>query len=167
MIAVQLIEETAHALMSRATIDIPADYLAGIKAMVQREEGELSSFVLRAMLENYEAATEDRRPMCADTGVPRYYVKSGNEARIEGGYVALERALRSATARATKDVPMRPNRVHPLWRTDHDNNVGINAPEIEYSFEPDGEWIDVTTVAIVNQSGMAMKKYGLSVKPRE
>ncbi|MBT5265345.1 MAG: fumarate hydratase [Rhodospirillaceae bacterium] len=146
MIAVQLIEETAHALMSRATIDIPADYLAGIKAMVQREEGELSSFVLRAMLENYEAATEDRRPMCADTGVPRYYVKSGNEARIEGGYVALERALRSATARATKDVPMRPNRVHPLWRTDHDNNVGINAPEIEYSFEPDGEWIDVTTV---------------------
>ena len=41
---------------------------------------------------------------------------------------------------------MRPNRVHPLWRTDHDNNVGINAPEIEYSFEPDGEWIDVTTV---------------------
>ena len=72
MIAVQLIEETAHALMSRATIDIPADYLAGIKAMVQREEGELSSFVLRAMLENYEAATEDRRPMCADTGVPRY-----------------------------------------------------------------------------------------------
>ena len=146
MIAVQLIEETAHALMSRATIDIPADYLAGIKAMVQREEGELSSFVLRAMLENYEAATEDRRPMCADTGVPRYYVKSGNEARIEGGYVALERALRSATARATKDVPMRPNRVHPLWRTDHDNNVGINAPEIEYSFEPDGDWIEVTTV---------------------
>jgi L(+)-tartrate dehydratase alpha subunit len=36
--------------------------------------------------------------------------------------------------------------VHPLWRTDHDNNVGINAPEIEYSFEPDGGWIDLTTV---------------------
>jgi len=36
--------------------------------------------------------------------------------------------------------------VHPLWRTDHDNNVGLNAPEIDYSFEPDGDWVDITTV---------------------
>ena len=42
------------------------------------------------MLENYEAAKEDRRAMCGDTGVPRWYVKIGNEARIEGGPVALE-----------------------------------------------------------------------------
>ena len=74
------------------------------------------------MLENYEAAKEDRRAMCGDTGVPRWYVKIGNEARIEGGPVALEAALRRATANATHDVPLRPNRVHPLWRTDHNNN---------------------------------------------
>jgi len=43
-------------------------------------------------------------------------------------------------------VPLRPNRVHPLWRTDHNNNVGINAPEIEYAFHPDADWIDLTTV---------------------
>ena len=41
---------------------------------------------------------------------------------------------------------LRPNRVHPLWRTDHNNNVGINAPEIEYGFEPGGDWVDLTTV---------------------
>ena len=35
---------------------------------------------------------------------------------------------------ATNGVPLRPNRVHPLWRTDHDNNVGIGAPEIEYGY---------------------------------
>lgn len=70
-----------------------------------------------------------------------------NDARIEGGPVALETALRRATANATNGVPLRPNRVHPLWRTDHDNNVGINAPEIEVGFEPeDGNWIDLTTV---------------------
>jgi L(+)-tartrate dehydratase alpha subunit len=43
-------------------------------------------------------------------------------------------------------VPLRPNRVHPLWRTDHDNNVGVGAPEIEYAFEPEGDWIDLITV---------------------
>jgi len=41
---------------------------------------------------------------------------------------------------------MRPNRVHPLWRTDHNTNCGINAPEIEWSFEPDADWMDITTV---------------------
>jgi L(+)-tartrate dehydratase alpha subunit len=58
----------------------------------------------------------------------------------------MEAALRKATAAATHNVPLRPNRVHPLWRTDHNNNVGLNAPEIEYSFEPDADWIDITTV---------------------
>jgi L(+)-tartrate dehydratase alpha subunit len=98
------------------------------------------------MLENYDAAKEDRRARCGDTGLPRWYVKIGNEARIEGGPVALEAALRRATARATATVPLRPNRVHPLWRTDHNNNVGIGAPEIEYAFHPVADWIDFITV---------------------
>ena len=63
--------------------------------------------------------------MCGDTGTPRWYVKMGNEAQIEGGPIALETALRRATANATQNVPLRPNRVHPLWRTDHNNNVGL------------------------------------------
>ena len=146
MISKSLIEETAFQLMAKAAIEIPEDYLAGIKAMAASEAGDLSAFVLQAMLENWEAAGEDRRPMCADTGLPRYYVKAGNEARLEGGFVALEEALRSATARATREVPLRPNRVHPLSRRDNDNNVGVNAPEIEFSFEPDADWIDIITV---------------------
>ena len=95
---------------------------------------------------NWDIATAERRPMCADTGLPRYYVKLGNEARVEGGLVALERALRRATAEATASIPLRPNRVHPLTRADRNDNVGIHAPEVTYSVEPDAAWIDVTTV---------------------
>ncbi len=146
MIDAKTIETTAYILMEKAAIEIPDDYLQGLKATAEVEDGDLSSFVLQAMLENYEAAKQDRRAMCGDTGCPRWYVKMGNEAHIEGGPVALETSLRRATAAATNGVPLRPNRVHPLWRTDHDNNVGINAPEIEYSFEPEGDWIDLTTV---------------------
>ncbi len=146
MIANETIERVAFDLMCRAAIDIPDDYLRGIKEMAANEREGLCCFVLNSMVENYAAATADRRPMCADTGLPRYYVKVGNEARIEGGFVGIERALRSATARATCEVPLRPNRVHPLWRTDPGNNVGINAPEIEWSFEPDADWIEITTV---------------------
>ena len=146
MIPIASIEQAAERLMAKAAIEIPDDYLTGLKAMAASESGDLSAFVLQAMLENYEAAKEDRRAMCADTGLPRWFVKIGNEAQIEGGPVALEAALRGATASATYDVPLRPNRVHPLWRTDHNNNVGINAPEIEVSFEPDADWVELTTV---------------------
>lgn len=146
MLTYNAIEEAAYSIMTRAAIDIPPDYRQGIDQLVERETGDLSGFVLKTMLANWDAATQDRRPMCADTGLPRFYVKMGNEARAEGGFVAIEKALRTATARATHDIPLRPNRVHPLWRTDHNNNVGINAPEIEWSFEPHADWIEITTV---------------------
>ena len=146
MIDQKLIQSTGEKLMEKAGIEIPDDYLTGVKAMANAEDGELSAFVLRAMLENYEAAKQDRRAMCADTGVPRWYVKIGNDAKLAGGPIAMEAAIRKATATATHDIPLRPNRVHPLWRTDHNNNVGLNAPEIEYSFEPDADWIDLTSV---------------------
>jgi L(+)-tartrate dehydratase alpha subunit len=146
MISTRLVQEVAEKLTAKAAIEIPDDYLSGLRRMADTETGELSAFVLRAMLENYEAAKQDGRAMCADTGLPRWYVKYGNEARVEGGPVAVEAALRRAVAKATAEIPLRPNRVHPLWRTDHDNNVGINAPEIDYSFEPDASWIDLTTV---------------------
>ena len=146
MIAIDLIQKTAEDLMEKAAIEIPQDYLEGLQEAAKSEDGDLSSFVLQAMLDNYEAAKQDRSAMCGDTGVPRWFVKMGNEAQLEGGMVALETALRKATANATHNIPLRPNRVHPLWRTDHNNNIGIGAPEIEYGFEPEGDWIDLITV---------------------
>src|SRR6266550_3706393 len=127
MISISNVQRTAEELMAKAAIEIPDDYLAGLRKCADTEKGDLSAFVIKAMLENYDAAKEDRRAMCGDTGLPRWYVKIGNEAVTEG-------------------VPLRPNRVHPLWRTDHNNNVGIGAPEIEYAFHPDADWIDLVTV---------------------
>ena len=146
MIKVKEIYSASFEIMSRAAIEIPEDYREGLRNMLELEEEELSRFVLMSMLDNWEAAENDRRAMCADTGVPRYFVKIGNEAQVEGGPIALEQALRQATADATHSIPLRPNRVHPLSRHDNNNNVGINAPEIEYSFEPDADWIDIISV---------------------
>lgn len=101
MIPIDLIQKTAEALMDKAAIEIPEDYLDGLQEAAKTEDGDLSSFVLKAMLDNYEAAKEDRRAMCGDTGVPRWFVKLGNDAQVEGGMCALETALRRATASAT------------------------------------------------------------------
>ena len=140
------LETAAYEIMCRAAIDIPPDYREGVKGMIPAEQSQLCCFVLQTMVQNWEVASSDRRPMCADTGLPRFYVKVGDKAQLAAGFCALEQGIRSATARATHDVPLRPNRVHPLWRTEHNNNVGLNAPEIEWSFEPEADWIEITTV---------------------
>ena len=71
-------------LMEKAAIEIPEDYLSGLKRAAKDEDGDLSSFVLEAMLENYEAAKQDRSAMCGDTGTPRWYVKIGSEICLAG-----------------------------------------------------------------------------------
>ncbi|MEE8395377.1 MAG: fumarate hydratase [bacterium] len=145
-ISAALVESVALELTARAAIGIPPDFREAVAAMAARETNPLSRYVLEQIGCNYDAAEADGRPMCGDTGLPRYYVKMGNDCRLEGGFAALEKALRRATATATHELPLRPNRVHPLSRKDFNNNLGTHAPEIQYAFEPEGAWLDITTV---------------------
>lgn len=141
-----LIKEVAKELMKRAAIGIPEDFRQGVLELGKAEQNPLSRFVLKQIDANYGIAQADGRPMCGDTGLPRWYVKMGNDCRTEGGFFALERALRSATAESTREIPLRPNRVHPVTRKDFNNNLGTHAPEIQYAFEPEGDWLELTTV---------------------
>ena len=136
----------AYEANKRAAIAVPQDGIEAFEQAFRRETKPMASFILGQVLENAQLAIAEERPMCGDTGLPRYYVKVGNEAKIEGGFVALEHTLRRAVADVTQDVQLRANRVHPLTRQNPGNNVGVFAPSVDYSFEPDADWIDVTAV---------------------
>jgi L(+)-tartrate dehydratase alpha subunit len=142
----ELIYQVGYETNKRAAIVVPQDGLTAFGEAFERESKPLAHFILGQILENAKLAVLDARPMCGDTGLPRYYVKMGNESRIDGGVVALERALRKAVADVTQDIQLRSNRVHPLTRRNPGNNVGMFAPNIDYSFEPDGDWIDIIAI---------------------
>jgi len=146
MVKADTILEAAREINVQAAIEVPEDVKHTIERMQEKETNKLSQYVLVKILENYDTAVKDRRPMCADTGLPRYYAKVGNETTIEGGMVLLEKMLRQATADTTAGIPLRPNRVHPFSRKDYNNNVGIHAPTVDYSFEPEADWLDLTVV---------------------
>ncbi|UCH10000.1 MAG: fumarate hydratase [Fidelibacterota bacterium] len=146
MISRETIHATAFELNRLAAIQIPGDARQAVGRMYKRETNKISKYVLGQILENYRIAVDEQRPMCADTGLPRFYVKVGNEAAVEGGMVALEGAIRQATAEATAAIPIRPNRVHPISRHDYNNNVGVHAPTVDYSFEPNVGWLELTAV---------------------
>ncbi|MFC2041291.1 fumarate hydratase [Chloroflexota bacterium] len=145
-ISQELIENVAYELNRRAAISLPGDIIQALKQGCQRESKPMARYVLGQILDNANIAVEDGRAICADTGLPRFYVKAGNEAIIEKGFVALEGSLRHATSRATRDFQLRANRVHPLTRHNPGNNVGIHAPSVDYSFEPDANWLELTAV---------------------
>ena len=145
-----LIEETARELMWRAAIAIPEDFRKSVVEMAEHETNPLSKYVLEQIGCNYEAAVEDKRPMCGDTGLPRYFVKMGNsigmgpmgfvgksmvvDTHIEIAYahtggmpVAIHTfcfASRRATARLTPDGQVR-FRSDPQWFTPYYRREGI------------------------------------------
>ena len=145
-ITIATLDDVAFELNRRAAIATPLDAKKAHKVAAERETNKLAKYVLDSLVDNADLAVLEQRPMCGDTGLPRYYVKAGNEAQIEGGFVALEHSLRAAVARATQEVRLRSNRVHPLTRKNPGNNVGVFAPNIDYRFEPDGDWIEITAV---------------------
>jgi L(+)-tartrate dehydratase alpha subunit len=145
-ISYKQLEEVAYELNRRAAIAIPLDARRGFEMAVERETNADAKRALLAVINNADVAVGEQSSMCGDTGLPRFYAKVGNDVQLEGGFANLERALRSATARATRDVPLRSNRVHPLTRRNPGTNVGVMAPNVDYRFEPAGDWIDLTAV---------------------
>jgi len=140
------IEEAAYEAHRLAATTHPADVRKALEGAFTREKNELPRFVMKAIVDNSRVAEEDQRPICADVGVSRMFVVAGNEALIEGGFVALETAVRRATMRITKDLALRSNRVHPITRANPGNNLGVFSPNIDYRFEPDADWVELVAV---------------------
>jgi len=140
------IEAAAYEAHRLAATTHPADVRAALERSFEREAGELPRFVMQAIVENSRVAEQDQRPICADVGVMRMFVVAGNEARIESGFVGLEQAVRRATARVTRDLALRSNRVHPISRRNPGDNLGVFAPNVDYRFEPDADWVELIAV---------------------
>jgi len=125
---------------------LPSDVKDAFRRNYAKEEKETPKSALNFIIKNFEIAEADQRPLCADVGVSRFYVVVGNNAQLEGGFVAAEDAMRRATARVTKDLALRSNRVHPINRSNPGTNVGVFAPNVDYRFEPNADWIELIAV---------------------
>jgi L(+)-tartrate dehydratase alpha subunit len=140
------IEAAAYEAHRLAATTLPKDVRDAFLKIHDQEQNELPKQVMKAILQNYEIAEADQRPICADVGVPRFYIVIGNDAAIDGGLVALERAVRRATVRITNDLAMRSNRCHPINRRNPGNNLGVFSPNIEYRVEPDLDGLELIAV---------------------
>lgn len=141
MIEKELIEETVYELLKKASTVAPRDVRTALESAYSAEEGDVPKMQLKAILKNIEIASEKSLPMCQDTGVHIFFVK-GNLKLIDS-FSEFEESIRSALRKATKEVPLRPNAVHPLTRKNSGDNTGIRMPYINY-IPTDDPWLEIT-----------------------
>ena len=129
-------------LLRLAVTELPKDVKEALQRAYLEEESEAGKAQLKAVLNNIELAEKTGTPMCQDTGVITFYVKVGAQAK---GLDKIEDALRKATKRATKEVPLRPNAVNPFTQKNTGDNTGRFIPFIHWEIVP-GESIEITVL---------------------
>ncbi len=135
-----IVENVAIKLLQLAVTELPQDVKEAIQNAYRREESEAGKTQLKAILNNIELAEKTRTPMCQDTGVIIFYLKAGAQVK---GLDKIEEALRNATKRATKEVPLRPNAVNPFTQKNTGDNTGRFIPFIHWEIVP-GNDIEIT-----------------------
>jgi len=142
LITEKIVEDVAVKLLQLAVTELPRDVKEALQRAYREEESEAGKTQLKAILNNVELAEKTRTPMCQDTGVIIFYVKAGAQAK---DLEKIEEALRSATRRATKEVPLRPNAVDPFTQKNTGDNTGRFFPFIHWEIVS-GDSVEITVM---------------------
>lgn len=127
MRSTKLIEDVTVNLLRVAVITLPDDVLGALRDAEREETSDVARTQLRTIMENVAAAERLSLPMCQDTGMPIFFVSGKCLPHLEEG-------IRRGVNRATSEVPLRPNAVHPLTRQNPGDNIGKHVPTIHYEY---------------------------------
>ncbi|MDI6745299.1 MAG: fumarate hydratase [Thermodesulfovibrionales bacterium] len=121
-------------LYRKVATSLPPDVGDALKAAcVSEKKGSNAKHALEVILENIRIARETAKPICQDTGVPVFYVKTP----IGISQIELEKAIIEATRIATEKVPLRPNAVDIITDKNTGDNTGMGFPIIYFREVPD------------------------------
>lgn len=147
---VKTIEKISYNLLKKAALDLSKDYLALLNKAYVKETNSVAKANLKTMIDNAKIAKEESRSICQDPGIPFFYVTLSQSIEVNGDIRAV---VARATEKATKDLLLRANVVHPLTSVNPGTNVGWGIPFVYYDYEPQADYIEIT--AVVRGGGSA------------
>ncbi|MGD9962647.1 MAG: fumarate hydratase [Thermoplasmata archaeon] len=127
-------------LLRRTVVRLPKDVETAILKAYASETDEVPKMQLKAIVDNIELAKKTNTPMCQDTGVTIFYVNLPRKCTVD-----VEKGIIDGVRRATKEVPLRPNAVHPITRKNPGDNVGDKMPYINWKVW-DRDHIEITVM---------------------
>ena len=162
MVAEADIQNAVVELLRKTVVKLPSDVEEALERALDAEVDETPKMQLKAIMENIKLAGEGNTPMCQDTGVTIFYVTLPKNCEID-----VERGIIDGVRRATSEVPLRPNAVHPITRKNPGDNVGDGMPSINWKVGSN-DFIEITVMTkgagSENMSQMAMLTPSQGVK---
>lgn len=139
MIDQSILKIEVEKLVRRVTTHISDDTITLLEKASKNESNETASSILNSMLDNVKLADELSMPVCQSPGYPTVYVKFGDNTTPGD----LNQYLCESIVSATNDGLLRPSMVDPLSRVNSGDNSGKGAPNIEYEYVKDLDYIEI------------------------
>ncbi|MDE7261583.1 MAG: fumarate hydratase [Oscillospiraceae bacterium] len=137
-ISAQQITEVVKRLCIEANCHLPQDMKARIESCRTQETWGAAKEILDRIVENYNIADENDRPICQDTGMACVFLKVGQEVHVNG---SISDAVNEGVRQGYGEGFLRKSVVRdPLDRV----NTGDNTPAMIYYDLVPGDKIEIT-----------------------
>ena len=144
MLNEELLEDVTVHLIRRAQTKLPNDIETALKMAYESESSEIPKTQLKNILDNIKLAADTKIPMCQDTGIQIFFIWLPKDG-CELSPTQIRNAITKGVSRATSEIPLRPNTVHPLTRTNAGDNTGHHMPYL--NFKPsEKEYLEIAVM---------------------
>ena len=116
-------------LIVRTSTDLPPDVRAAMRgAMAAEETSSRAGQAMTIIAQNIDQAASCDGPICQDTGMPTFEVKTP----VGANQIAMKKQIREAIAEATRRGKLRPNSVDSVTGENSGSNLGPGTPIIHF-----------------------------------
>jgi fumarate hydratase class I len=123
------LKESIYQLIVETSTNLPPDVRrAIIKARKLEDQGTSAALSLSTIAGNIESAEINQSPICQDTGMPTFEIKTPAGTN----QVEMKAVIKEAIALATKNGKLRPNSVDSLTGENTGDNLGAGTPVFHF-----------------------------------
>ena len=123
------LEKSIYDLITETSTNLPKDVRRAIKkAKAAENAGTRAAMSLDTITNNIQMADDNVSPICQDTGLPTFKIKTP----VGVNQLEIKAAIKRAIATATKDAKLRPNAVDSLTGANSGDNLGDGLPVVKF-----------------------------------
>ncbi len=122
-------KESVYNLIVDTSSNLPPDVRRALAAAMKQEQPKTqSSLALQTIAVNVDMACDGVVPICQDTGMPTFEIKTP----VGANQMVMKKQILEAIADATKAGKLRPNSVDSLTGKNSGNNLGEGTPVVHF-----------------------------------
>ena len=116
-------------LVVQTSSNLPPDVRRALATAMQKETPDTQSMLaLDTIALNIDMACDEAAPICQDTGMPTFEIKTP----VGVNQIVMKQAIKEAIAEATKQGKLRPNSVDSLTGKNSGDNLGDGTPVLHF-----------------------------------